>query len=137
MPRGLRAVTGHVKPFPCNDTSHWNHSPSKAFAQDNDVRDDAPVLKGEHPASPAQADGGLIQDQEGPMAVTDLSHGRPVSRRRWNDCSGADRLGDNCANISFPLEHIVNVAGALKVTPVGTSPETAVAVGRRYMLGSR
>ena len=104
-------------------------------ARDEDIREDAVVLEGEHFAGPSKADGGFVEDQQCAMAVAGLPDGLPIPLGRRIGAGAADGLGNDRSHIPLLFQDVVDVSGALEAavmaSPCGV-PEAVPGICRRW-----
>jgi len=113
--------------------------PPKPFPTDKNIRHDPLVFEGEHATGTAKADRGLVENQQGAVAVASLTHATPVARRGWIDGRAADGFGNDRRHIGLLIKDIFDIAGAFEIA--GTAipvriPQATVRVRRRDMFAS-
>lgn len=122
-------VAGDVEVFPREEGGEGEDGAAEALPEDEHVGDDVVMLAGEEPAGAPEADGDLVEDEEGAMAVAGGADPAPVVRGR-DEGGAADGLTDDGGDVAFLFEDVFDVVGALEGAGGATAEGALEGFGR-------
>ncbi len=93
------------------------------------------MFAGEHFPGSTEAMGNFIENQQGAVFVTRGPDLFPIIHR-WNEWRAPHSFADHGGDITFLLQHIINVVGAFKIAGGAAGEGAMPVVGRGHVLAA-